>query len=195
MKKGANDKSKDIGLQAAEVKKDESLPRRDIYLGHIKPTKTIYNVHTHLRLLNADKGAEVVALRDKDDWKSFKVSVDSSLYEKLLDANLWPKGITVNPFMQKVKPTRRDTHGVRRRNVPHQGGRNVLHQLAGTRTFRGQRPGPRDNYHWTRDTTHENFDDSHNYDYEQNWRDDSYPEDSYYSRGWNGDHHYQRWSW
>lgn len=44
------------------------------------------------------------------DFLSFKVSVPESLYDRLLNADIWPKGVTVREFVHRNANTRRLGH-------------------------------------------------------------------------------------
>lgn len=47
---------------------------------------------------------------DEVDFLSFKVSVPASLYDSLLKADIWPKGVTVREFVHRSVNTRRFGH-------------------------------------------------------------------------------------
>lgn len=49
--------------------------------------------------------AKITKLKTKYDWyNSFQIECDAKDYNRLLDADLWPKGLLVKPFIVKANP-------------------------------------------------------------------------------------------
>ena len=88
------------GIAEENLSFSAAARRSWLYTGRAAPETTVENITLHLNTKFPDQDIEVVALpvRDGANSVAFRIGVDCSLWDRLVDPQIWPKGILIKKF-------------------------------------------------------------------------------------------------